>query len=234
MKNQYFGDVNDYRKYGLLRILSGYGELSTGVCWMLTPPDGRTDGKFLGYLDQPAKWKNHDPDLYDFLYQTVSLEGKRSVDLIERSDILPNTMFHSDLLSDGARARKDYFENVELILGKTDLIFFDPDNGFEVKSKKYGCKDSSKYLFWHEFDQTYAHGHSVLVYQHFTREKREDFISRTAEQIKRVTGCNIVFSYRTAHVVFFLASQDKHSSQLERNQIEINKQWTGQIHSAQH
>jgi hypothetical protein len=25
MKNQYFGDVNDYRKYGLLRLLTGPG-----------------------------------------------------------------------------------------------------------------------------------------------------------------------------------------------------------------
>jgi len=36
MKNQYFGDINDYRKYGLLRGLSNKGEISTLVCWMLT------------------------------------------------------------------------------------------------------------------------------------------------------------------------------------------------------
>ncbi|CAA9432540.1 MAG: hypothetical protein AVDCRST_MAG37-733 [uncultured Rubrobacteraceae bacterium] len=51
MKNQYFGDVSDYRKYGLLRVLSSEGEISTGVCWMLTPSDGRTDGRKLEYLD---------------------------------------------------------------------------------------------------------------------------------------------------------------------------------------
>ena len=39
MKNQYFGDINDYRKYGLLRILSTYGPIKTAVCWMLTPDD---------------------------------------------------------------------------------------------------------------------------------------------------------------------------------------------------
>jgi len=35
MKNQYFGDINDYRKYGLLRTLTG-GQIKTAVCWM--PP----------------------------------------------------------------------------------------------------------------------------------------------------------------------------------------------------
>ncbi len=39
MKNQYFGDVNNYRKYGLLRRLAGDGEVSIGICWMLTPND---------------------------------------------------------------------------------------------------------------------------------------------------------------------------------------------------
>ena len=36
MKNQYFGDVNDYRKYGLLRLLGRAGKVKIGVCWMLT------------------------------------------------------------------------------------------------------------------------------------------------------------------------------------------------------
>lgn len=39
MKNQYFGDINDYRKYGLIRLLTGAGKLKTTVCWMLTPDD---------------------------------------------------------------------------------------------------------------------------------------------------------------------------------------------------
>ncbi|MDO8501594.1 MAG: hypothetical protein Q7S20_07100 [Gemmatimonadaceae bacterium] len=50
MKHQYFGDVNDYRKYGLLRILQQASGLRLGVCWMLTPDDTRTDGKFVAYL----------------------------------------------------------------------------------------------------------------------------------------------------------------------------------------
>ena len=43
MKNQYFGDINDYRKYGLIRLLADGGKIKAGVCWMLTPDDTRTD-----------------------------------------------------------------------------------------------------------------------------------------------------------------------------------------------
>ena len=39
MKVQYFGDVNDYRKFALLRALSEVGEFRIGVCWMLTEAD---------------------------------------------------------------------------------------------------------------------------------------------------------------------------------------------------
>ena len=39
MKNQYFGDINDYRKYGLLRILISGGGIKTIVCWVLRPDD---------------------------------------------------------------------------------------------------------------------------------------------------------------------------------------------------
>ena len=55
VKDQYFGDVNDFRKYGLLRVLAGSDRLRLGVCWMLTAPDGRTNGEFLAYLGQPKK-----------------------------------------------------------------------------------------------------------------------------------------------------------------------------------
>ncbi|MCJ7618838.1 MAG: hypothetical protein MUP64_01300, partial [Anaerolineae bacterium] len=67
MKNQYFGDVNDYRKYGLLRVLTNGGEIKAAVCWMLTPDDGRGDGGFTSYLEQPDKWRHFDPLLFDHL-----------------------------------------------------------------------------------------------------------------------------------------------------------------------
>jgi len=55
MKNQFVGDINDYYKYGLLRILSCLGKKEIGVCWMLTPD--RTE-----YLEDPRKWRDFDPD----------------------------------------------------------------------------------------------------------------------------------------------------------------------------
>jgi len=69
MKNQYFGDVNDYRKYGLVRLQGGEGSIRIGVSWMLTPPDKRPDGRKTEYLEDEARaaFRRFDPPLYDFL-----------------------------------------------------------------------------------------------------------------------------------------------------------------------
>ena len=67
MKVQYFGDVNDYRKFALLRLLSEAGGFRIGVCWMLTEADGSGHGAKRGYLDQPEIWRRYDPPLFDAL-----------------------------------------------------------------------------------------------------------------------------------------------------------------------
>jgi hypothetical protein len=65
LKDQYFGDVNDFRKYGLLRALGVSEDLRLGVCWMLTEGDNRTDGNVLGYLSKPREFRHRDPELFD-------------------------------------------------------------------------------------------------------------------------------------------------------------------------
>jgi hypothetical protein len=52
-----------------------------------------------------------------------------------------------------------------------DLVFFDPDNGIEVLSKPCGGRDSSKYVYWDELQETYRSGQSVLVYQIFPPQR---------------------------------------------------------------
>jgi hypothetical protein len=83
MKNQYFGDINDYLKYGLLRgfAASGFG---VGVCWMLTPDDGRSDGRKIEYLSNPQRGKVHDAELFDTLSATVRRTNGRHKEAIQQ------------------------------------------------------------------------------------------------------------------------------------------------------
>jgi hypothetical protein len=225
MKNQYFGDVNDYRKYGLIRALCG-NDMRLGVCWMLTPDDGRNDGNFLGYLKRPEKWRDHDEDLFDALAQIVSAEGRRDV---SRAKIfLGAATFWGRLLGDSKENRRTYIDDMLKHFADRDLIFFDPDNGLEVPSVPAGRKNSSKYLYWEELQRTWQSGHSLLIYQHFRRTKRDEFIRDLTAHLERALDARII-SFRTAHVVFLLCAQHRHWVSLGEGAEKVRSRWAGQI-----
>jgi hypothetical protein len=91
VRDQFFGDINDYHKYGLLRTLAGDGDLKVGVCWMLTPDDG---GK-IGYLRDPGRWQGFDRDLFAKLREWVVVDQTRQIGLIEGSGLIPGASYHS-------------------------------------------------------------------------------------------------------------------------------------------
>jgi hypothetical protein len=227
MKNQYVTDINDYRKYGLLRALSSNGAMRVGVCWMLTPDDNRADGQFTQYLKSPERWKQYDPPLFDLLARI--LDNERHIKRIEHDGVLQNAIYKCDLLSDIPERRNRYFEDMHERFQGVDLIFFDPDNGLEIKSRPYGSKNSSKFLYWRELTHAFNAGKSILVYQHFIREKREHFIARLSSELMRRLEVRSVFSFRTPHVVFFLVSQPEHVSHFNERIAVVEDHWHKQI-----
>lgn len=233
MKNQYVADINDYRKYGLIRTLSGSGKIRTGVCWMLTPNDNRTDGKFTHYLNLPGQWKQYDSPLFEHLADCIR-DGERHVNHIEATGVLQNAIYHCDLLSDIPEERGRYFDDMHKRLQGVDLLFFDPDNGLGIKSHPYGRKQSSKFLFWRELTHAFSAGKSILVYQHFIREKREQFITRLSLELCKRLDVPEVLSFRTPHVVFFLISQPVHARHFAERAAVVADQWRDQIHVTAH
>src|SRR5664279_1645410 len=109
MKDQYFGDVNDFRKYALLRSLVIPDCLRLGVCWMLTDKDLRRDGSRLAYLAKHSTYRDSDPALFDWLKQVVDVEQDRRTARIEESALLGSACFQSDLLTDHESERRAYF-----------------------------------------------------------------------------------------------------------------------------
>ena len=225
MKNQYFGDIYDYIKYSLLRRLSRCGDISTAVCWMLTPNDGRRDGHRVHYLSNPGEWRTFDPPVFDCLRTAVLLDSKRNVKIVEKSGILPNTTFYSHFLTDGADERRTYFDGfLEHSRGR-DLVFFDPDNGLEIKSVKYGRRGASRYLFLHEVYETFAAGHSLLVYQHMPPKPRGPLIRQLANRLICETGSQLVYVFSTPRVAFFLVPQADRVDQFADVASRLQASW---------
>lgn len=204
MKDQYVGDINDYRKYALLRALSSGGENRIGVCWMLTPPDGRSDGNKLAYLQQPERHGHVDPELFDILAHAATEPDRRRLATIEDSDVIPSAVYHNELLPDDLVGRHAFMGRCAYEFRDVDLIFFDPDNGLEVPSLPKGRKNSSKYLYMDEVAAFYASAKSLLIYQHFPRVERAMFLARSAERLRAAAPGASLWAFTTAHVVFLL------------------------------
>lgn len=229
MKNQYFGDVNDYQKYGLLRMLANDGQFKIGVCWMLTTDDGRSDGNFTTFLNKPQAWHKYDPPLFDLLHKWVISDRSRNVTLAQNANLLPRAEFYSEFLTDLRDQRAKYFKEMNEKFSACKLIFFDPDNGVEIKSVAKGRRNSSKYIYWDELDETYQAGHSILLYQHFRREERTSFIGHAIMEFQARLKPYKIYWFRTSQVVYFLCAQEKHADTLAVRVTALTEQWGGKI-----
>lgn len=226
MKNQYFGDINDFRKYSLLRIFSElYKEIL--IVWMLTHNDDKNsknkDGRKIHYLNHPNKYRDNDPILFDELCKLMT--NDRNIKLIEQSEIMKSFNFVSEFLSDDIVTRENYFKNVYELSKDNNLVFFDPDNGIEVKSCKYGQKKSSKYIYWNEIKAVWDLNKDILLYQHFIRENHDVYIKRIVESCKNVLPSANVIPIVTTNVLFLYITKNN-GKQLE--QILKNK-WNEEI-----
>lgn len=214
MKNQYFGDVNDFKKFGLLKQLSDNGTSEIAVCWTLTEDDSRSDGSRIRYLNDPDRWRPFDPDLFDFVRDQVIEKGVRSVEALGDSEVLPNCKFFPDFLPDDLARRDSYFEKFYRFAQGSDLVFFDPDNGLGITAIQRGKRNSSKYVYPCEVERAWKDGHSVLFYQHFPRRPRDAFLRKLVGSLSHLPGLRSVYFFVTSHVVFVLLPAAAHEARL--------------------
>jgi hypothetical protein len=192
LQNRYVGDVGDYAKYGLLRMLTGTTGFRWGVIWCLYDDESHNDdGRHVGYLKDPIMC-GLDPDLHRHLSGIVS-SGRRSVKWIARKKILPGgTTFFEWPISIPANAkasrvdrsihRSSWLRKALSATSDCDLVFFDPDNGLETKSVPLHSQKSGKYIFWDELAPFWERGQSLLIYHHLNRTAP---IDRQAEVLKQ-------------------------------------------------
>jgi hypothetical protein len=211
VKVQYFGDVNDYRKYALLRLLAKSGQFKIGVCWMVTAADDRTDGNKRAYIKEPDKWRSFDPDLFDLLATVKSKPELTDFQRIESAGLIPGAVFVNEIVPDALVARLAVHQRCLSAFDGCDLALFDPDNGSEIRSLPKGRKNSSKFVFGDEISDHYAAGRSVLIYQHYPHRPRTKFLADIAVRLAEALPQASIWFFQTPHVVFVLAARSEHA-----------------------
>lgn len=246
MKVQYFGDEHDFRKYVLLRLLAK--RFSIGVCWMLTPDDDRNDGGKRAYLreEQADRWRHFDEKLYDLLASRVSetalanreltKPSKEDLRSIEKEGLIEgeercekdykSTIYFEDGVPQSRETRAIFRADCRRNLATANLIFYDPDNGIEIKSCPKGRRNSIKYVYWDELAEDYKAGKSIITYQHFPRRPHDEFINEKRQQLAKFLPGAATWAFEARDVVFLLAAQASHVKSVEsieddfRNLIE--------------
>ena len=201
---------------------------------MLTAADNRRQGQRTRYIIQPEKWRAFDPGLFDSLKRCLKNPSCRNIHWAEAENLIPSALFYTEELVDDAARRREYFGEFLSVAEGCDLAFFDPDIGLEVPTTALGSRDSNQYLYQEEVRSSFASGHSLLVYQHYSRTKRDVFIKDQAARLCEWTGVSRIISFRTAHVVFLLTPQPHHLEDIERQSRLVKERWRSHILVAHH
>jgi hypothetical protein len=213
VKNQYFGDRNDFYKYDLaLSLVEQVDALRAfTLVPMLTPDDERADGGPADY----AKLGKLRPGLYQYLMACVADPARRRVTSLKhymRRNV-PRVRYHQhgDATYITDVPRTSYFTSISQVEMASAVILVDPDNGFEVASTSRATE--RKYLRYSELGDLYrAMGRDsvLLAYQHWPRMDRDQafaaIVEKIADQLPDAAGPVCVSS---GSVGFFALAKDE-------------------------
>ncbi len=221
MQNRYAGDIGDFGKLGLLRFLAGRG-FGLGVNWYLVDDEvHNADGKHTSYLTRETwieRLKPCDEELFQNLSHMV-LSGQRSVRTLESMNLIPGAGYYSQVLHPPGKvagfSRRIWHEGALLLFEGKDLVFLDPDNGLMVKSVGENSAKSVKYVLLSELEDYYRSGHSIVFYNHRSRQKEEAYLRRfRALKSKKAFGSASLLGLRFRRGPardFFFILQKRHS-----------------------
>ena len=252
MQNRYVGDLGDFGKYGLLKALCSSPEsvsgphLTLGVIWYLVPDEGHNnDGKYVQYLIPNARnqeqFRSCDPVLYDVLADIVGAGRRNVASIRDRGVLSASTRYYEapltfdELPGSGpgvqrrrVEIRNDWLEDALQSTAPCELVFLDPDNGFEVKVGPYQRR-GPKYMFFNELIPFLERGQSLIAYHHMSRRgsSTAQVLERLAQIEERLGRRAFALLYhRGSARAFFVIPVEAHEEVLHsRAEIFLESHW---------
>jgi hypothetical protein len=222
MKNQYFGDQNDYFKYDLLIFLAEQlaGIKRLTMVWLLTSEDKSGDGGKRGYPTGTYR---------DTLHEFLESSNTRNRKVSFLKDYIKKPQFSFEFCSYGDELKSDefkdddreaYFARISPKCLKSAIVFLDPDNGLEPKSGS--GRNGSKYVKLSDLKLLFSRMDKksvIVVYQHLPRMHRKLFLYGLHRDLKECLNCPVPISITNNQIAFLVLANQKN----KRRQQEINR-----------
>lgn len=233
MNKCYFGNFQDFCKYGLLRELAAFAKarnIGMHFCQMVTPERKGSGGKAnYEYLDSPARYRPLAPELFDDLKEWHNTFASGDADdwLQKSEHLLRGVIPHNEEIPACDSARAEYFQRMHHAFGCGNIVFFNPDYGLEFAARLIREGDSRRYIGAEEIRQCIDAGNSVLFYQEMLapqKQKARDNLWRDVLQnLRNADINNRVFFFsssapsytagkKTAESGYFLVAHKDHKA----------------------
>lgn len=148
-----------------------------GVNWYLTQPEDNGDGEQRHHMDSPS-WECLDQELLDKLKEFQSPQS-RTLRRFEDSGILREDTVFCRAYVEPKSSRSNWHDSASKDLAAADLIFLDPDNGFQVRSMS--SRNQAKYALYEEALH-YARLGKIVISIQFARQCDPVFRARSIRQ----------------------------------------------------
>lgn len=169
----------------------------------------------LNYLQSP-QCANLDSALFGHL-STCVLDGWRKVSYIE--GWLGNVVNYEKQSIDDWAKREAISNEVISMASKDQIVFLDPDNGYQVPSCPEGTRRSNKYVYKSEITRLLEKNATIILFQHFQMgEAVGDMIQKFSEQFKD----QYRFAVRTNYVVYYFLSNADLNWAIQRLATKVN------------
>jgi hypothetical protein len=172
VQDRYAGDIGDFSKFALARILAKLIGGKTGLIWYRFPDEvHNNDGRHINYLSRP-EWIEADTHLVQSLQAVVS-SGDRSIKALEQQLILPDSTTYVDTTAysegDPTWSRSVWFQAASEAVSGCDLIVVDPDNGIAGPNHAPNGPKGGKHITLDEIKSLAKSHRCLVIYHHFDR-----------------------------------------------------------------
>ena len=201
MRDNFFGDIGDFGKYGLLRALSGLvpqrsKRLALGINWYFFPDTG------VNYLDD-STLRERDPALFSALYDAMKASRRNVASVGSMGLFDPDTIYFDAPVPARLDQRQVWITEASEKMQRCKLICLDPDSGLTTGNMG-SAKISSKHVYCDELMPFIARRQAVVVYHHMPRKSPVEEAALRVRALREELGISRAWALMHTSRLYFV------------------------------